>query len=189
MSLVLNTITLLDDLGLGDSTLIFIYLNHSLSSFCFCFFSLKQTPQENTTINPQFRTLLTTYLLHKYSTYTARKIHQRTYTKLRNNNTLHKYIHRTQNTPENLHETQKQQHTSNNLKEVNMANPSGSGGFYKYRCKYFHSHNCPHWVYVNNAPCAYCLVSQPGLPLMSFHLGRAPRNLVYTNHVQALTNF
>ncbi|KAK0740699.1 hypothetical protein B0T18DRAFT_214461 [Schizothecium vesticola] len=33
---------------------------------------------------------------------------------------------------------------------------SGSGGFYKYRCKYFLTHNCPHWVYVNGAPCAYC---------------------------------
>lgn len=36
---------------------------------------------------------------------------------------------------------------------------SGSGGFYKYRCKYFYTHNCTNWVYVNNAPCANCLVS------------------------------
>lgn len=35
---------------------------------------------------------------------------------------------------------------------------SGSGGFYKYRCKYFYTHNCTNWVYVNNAPCANCLV-------------------------------
>jgi len=34
---------------------------------------------------------------------------------------------------------------------------SGSGGYYKYRCKYFLSHNCPHWVWVNHAPCAHCL--------------------------------
>ncbi|TVY80667.1 hypothetical protein LSUE1_G004501 [Lachnellula suecica] len=34
---------------------------------------------------------------------------------------------------------------------------SGSGGYYKYRCKYFFSHNCPHWVWVHNAPCAHCL--------------------------------
>ncbi|CAG8973371.1 hypothetical protein HYALB_00000134 [Hymenoscyphus albidus] len=34
---------------------------------------------------------------------------------------------------------------------------SGSGGYYKYRCKYFYTHNCPHWVWVNNAPCAHCL--------------------------------
>ncbi|KAK3946243.1 hypothetical protein QBC46DRAFT_3005 [Diplogelasinospora grovesii] len=34
---------------------------------------------------------------------------------------------------------------------------SGSGGFYKYRCKYFYTHNCPNWVWVNNAPCASCL--------------------------------
>ncbi|OTB04056.1 hypothetical protein M426DRAFT_166478 [Hypoxylon sp. CI-4A] len=33
---------------------------------------------------------------------------------------------------------------------------SGSGGFYKYRCKYFFTHNCPNWVYVNNSPCANC---------------------------------
>jgi len=31
------------------------------------------------------------------------------------------------------------------------------GGYYKYRCKYWLSHNCPHWVWVNNAPCAHCL--------------------------------
>jgi len=34
---------------------------------------------------------------------------------------------------------------------------SGSGGYYKYRCKYFYTFNCPHWVWVNNAPCAHCL--------------------------------
>lgn len=34
---------------------------------------------------------------------------------------------------------------------------SGSGGFYKYRCKYFYTHNCPNWVWVNNASCASCL--------------------------------
>ncbi|KFA63806.1 hypothetical protein S40285_09948 [Stachybotrys chlorohalonatus IBT 40285] len=32
-----------------------------------------------------------------------------------------------------------------------------SGGFYRYRCKYFFSHNCPNWVWVNNSPCATCL--------------------------------
>lgn len=35
---------------------------------------------------------------------------------------------------------------------------SGSGGFYKYRCKYFYTHNCSNWVYVSNSPCATCLV-------------------------------
>jgi hypothetical protein len=35
---------------------------------------------------------------------------------------------------------------------------SGSGGFYKYRCKYFLSHNCPNWVYCNGHACANCLV-------------------------------
>ncbi|KAI0537706.1 hypothetical protein GGR58DRAFT_329430 [Xylaria digitata] len=33
---------------------------------------------------------------------------------------------------------------------------SGSGGFYKYRCKYFYTHECPNWVYVNNTACASC---------------------------------
>ncbi|KAH6656698.1 hypothetical protein BKA67DRAFT_642804 [Truncatella angustata] len=33
---------------------------------------------------------------------------------------------------------------------------SGGGGFYKYRCKYFYTHNCPNWVYVNNSPCPTC---------------------------------
>lgn len=32
-----------------------------------------------------------------------------------------------------------------------------SGGFYKYRCKYFYTHNCQNWVWVNNSPCATCL--------------------------------
>ncbi|KAK0705170.1 hypothetical protein B0H67DRAFT_497569 [Lasiosphaeris hirsuta] len=34
---------------------------------------------------------------------------------------------------------------------------SGSGGFYKYRCKYFLTHNCTNWVYVNLSACAYCV--------------------------------
>lgn len=34
---------------------------------------------------------------------------------------------------------------------------SGSGGFYKYRCKYFYSHNCQNWVWVNGSTCASCL--------------------------------
>lgn len=34
---------------------------------------------------------------------------------------------------------------------------SGQGGYYKYRCKYWLTFNCPHWVWVNNAPCAHCL--------------------------------
>ncbi|KAM6504874.1 hypothetical protein FSOLCH5_014792 [Fusarium solani] len=46
---------------------------------------------------------------------------------------------------------------------------SGAGGFYKYRCKYFYTHNCPNWVWVNNAPCASCLADgrdneEPHLP-------------------------
>jgi len=34
---------------------------------------------------------------------------------------------------------------------------SGSGGYYKYRCKYWLTYNCPNWVWVNDAPCAHCL--------------------------------
>ncbi|PQE28843.1 hypothetical protein CJF30_00003857 [Rutstroemia sp. NJR-2017a BBW] len=34
---------------------------------------------------------------------------------------------------------------------------SGSGGYYKYRCKYWLTFNCPNWVWVNDAPCASCL--------------------------------
>jgi hypothetical protein len=34
---------------------------------------------------------------------------------------------------------------------------SGSGGFYKYPCKYF-LNGCGGWTYVNNDPCEYCLV-------------------------------
>ncbi|KAI0401520.1 hypothetical protein F4802DRAFT_580032 [Xylaria palmicola] len=33
---------------------------------------------------------------------------------------------------------------------------SGSGGFYKYRCKYFYTHECPNWVYVNGTACTAC---------------------------------
>lgn len=32
-------------------------------------------------------------------------------------------------------------------------------GFYKYRCKYFLTHNCQNWLYVIDRPCANCLVS------------------------------
>ncbi|KAK4040550.1 hypothetical protein C8A01DRAFT_35412 [Parachaetomium inaequale] len=34
---------------------------------------------------------------------------------------------------------------------------SGSGGFYKYRCKHFYTYNCPNWVYCNGHACAMCL--------------------------------
>jgi len=40
---------------------------------------------------------------------------------------------------------------------TNLFIMSGSGGYYKYRCKYWLTFNCPHWVWVNNAPCAHCL--------------------------------
>lgn len=48
---------------------------------------------------------------------------------------------------------------------------SGSGGFYKYRCKYFLTHNCPNWVYANGHACSMCLVcsSTPYLPTSPSH--------------------
>ncbi|KAI1364815.1 hypothetical protein F5Y08DRAFT_200056 [Xylaria arbuscula] len=53
---------------------------------------------------------------------------------------------------------------------------SGSGGFYKYRCKYFFTHECPNWVYVNNTACAECSAqgreAEPAAP-------QAPRNTYY----------
>ena len=41
---------------------------------------------------------------------------------------------------------------------------SGSGGFYKYRCKYFYAKSCQNWVYVNGEACITCLVSSPVHP-------------------------
>ncbi|KAK5660641.1 hypothetical protein OQA88_12004 [Cercophora sp. LCS_1] len=32
-----------------------------------------------------------------------------------------------------------------------------SGGFYKYRCKYWLTYNCDKWVWVNGTACAYCV--------------------------------
>ncbi|KAM3533459.1 hypothetical protein MY4038_003245 [Beauveria bassiana] len=34
---------------------------------------------------------------------------------------------------------------------------SPGSGFYKYHCRYFNVHNCPEWVWVNNATCPTCL--------------------------------
>ncbi|KAJ6782439.1 hypothetical protein PWT90_07996 [Aphanocladium album] len=34
---------------------------------------------------------------------------------------------------------------------------SPGGGFYKYRCKYFLSHDCKNWVWVIDTPCSTCL--------------------------------
>lgn len=45
---------------------------------------------------------------------------------------------------------------------------SGSGGFYKYRCKYFYTYNCTNWVYVSQAPCANCLVSSVAVESLSY---------------------
>ena len=45
---------------------------------------------------------------------------------------------------------------------------SGSGGFYKYRCKYFYTKSCQNWVYVNGEACMSCLVSFGSTPWTGF---------------------
>ena len=47
---------------------------------------------------------------------------------------------------------------SRKLKDSLKITMSGTGGYFKYRCKYWLTYNCPNWVWVNNAPCAHCLV-------------------------------
>lgn len=55
-------------------------------------------------------------------------------------------------------QTQKRTPKEKQLKPLNEM--SGSGGYYKYRCKYFlTAYCCTNWVYVAHAPCANCLVS------------------------------
>ncbi|KAB5515633.1 hypothetical protein GE09DRAFT_1066666 [Coniochaeta sp. 2T2.1] len=34
---------------------------------------------------------------------------------------------------------------------------SGSGGYAKYRCKYFSTYGCDKWVWVMNTACPYCV--------------------------------
>ncbi|KAH8757123.1 hypothetical protein BGZ57DRAFT_908759 [Hyaloscypha finlandica] len=53
---------------------------------------------------------------------------------------------------------------------------SGSGGYFKYRCKYWLTYYCSNWVWVNKTPCAHCLVS-----LSSFSL--PPRYSLYRRTV------
>jgi hypothetical protein len=49
---------------------------------------------------------------------------------------------------------------------------SGSGGYYKYRCKFWLTYNCPNWVWVNNALCAHCLVCLSSFSLRVTYLSR-----------------
>ncbi|KAK9415994.1 hypothetical protein SUNI508_09954 [Seiridium unicorne] len=35
----------------------------------------------------------------------------------------------------------------------------GGGGYWKYRCKYMYTHNCPNWTYVYDSTCAACAAS------------------------------
>ncbi|XDG08313.1 hypothetical protein ABKA04_007928 [Annulohypoxylon sp. FPYF3050] len=39
---------------------------------------------------------------------------------------------------------------------TDTTSPESSGRYYKFRCKYFLTHNCTNWVYVNGAPCPMC---------------------------------
>jgi len=54
---------------------------------------------------------------------------------------------------------------------------SGSGGYYKYRCKYWLTYNCPHWVWVNNAPCAHCLADGRDSDIAMIHPFRLSREI------------
>ncbi|KAI1187789.1 hypothetical protein F5B17DRAFT_398350 [Nemania serpens] len=48
---------------------------------------------------------------------------------------------------------------------------SGTGGYYRFRCKYFLSHDCQNWVYIRNGVCAECSAkgrgSEPAAPQAS----------------------
>ncbi|CAN8103606.1 unnamed protein product [Discula destructiva] len=67
-----------------------------------------------------------------------------------------------------------------------MSSGSGSGGFYKYRCKYFYTYNCSNWVYVSNAPCASCLAEGRDSSDAPAHIGSSrPREIAvpyFDNH-------
>jgi len=39
---------------------------------------------------------------------------------------------------------------------------SGGGGYYKFRCKNWLTHNCPNWVWVNGTSCAECMAQGRG---------------------------
>ncbi|KAG9240799.1 hypothetical protein BJ878DRAFT_268660 [Calycina marina] len=54
---------------------------------------------------------------------------------------------------------------------------SGSGGYYKYRCKYWMTYNCPNWVWVNNAPCAHCLADGREMETSAVAPFRSPREV------------
>ena len=47
---------------------------------------------------------------------------------------------------------------------------SGGGGYHKFRCKYFYSHNCNEWVDFNGRSCMNCVVggTSMGNPLSVF---------------------
>ncbi len=40
-----------------------------------------------------------------------------------------------------------------------------SGGINRYRCKYFFTHHCPNWNYINHVACTMCMVSARVRPL------------------------
>ncbi|KAL7783271.1 hypothetical protein V8C37DRAFT_406674 [Trichoderma ceciliae] len=53
-----------------------------------------------------------------------------------------------------------------------------SGGFYKYRCKNFYSHNCPNWVWVNNSLCATCMAEGRDTEAQSMPLQQPQDNIL-----------
>lgn len=69
-----------------------------------------------------------------------------------------------------------------------MNGGSGSGGFYKYRCKYFYTYNCSNWVYVSQAPCANCLVSLPAKETGARQHSTQPRAISNNNNGNAHTH-
>ncbi|KAJ3482187.1 hypothetical protein NLG97_g7637 [Lecanicillium saksenae] len=52
---------------------------------------------------------------------------------------------------------------------------SPGGGFYKYRCKYFLSHDCKNWVWVSDTPCSTCMAigrDEESLPAAAWSVSR-----------------
>ncbi|KAI1337352.1 hypothetical protein F5Y15DRAFT_159492 [Xylariaceae sp. FL0016] len=63
---------------------------------------------------------------------------------------------------------------------------SGSGGYYKYRCKYFYTNQCQNWVYVNHSACANCASEgreNPGPAEAPIAIPQQPQNFSYTQDV------
>ena len=42
--------------------------------------------------------------------------------------------------------------------------PDPPTGFFKYPCRYYYTHGCKSWVWINNSPCTICLVGYTRFP-------------------------